>query len=183
MGDVTQFVPGLLAALLFGVLTGPWAARRLHVGRALGWATMTALGAILATTMRPDFGIPDPGTGPGICVLARFGPAPLADLTTVSEASLNVVLFVPLGIALGLLPRSRTKALAIAGAVVLPVAIETVQYVVPALGRYCDSADVADNLTGLAVGLVMGLVARAVAGGATAHRNRREAAAPERRDA
>src|SRR4051794_41824388 len=113
---------------------------------------MTALGAIIATRMQPVFGSPDPGTGPGICVTARWWPASLAELTSVSGASLNVVLFVPLGLALGLLPRSRRKAAVVAGAVLLPVAIETVQYLVPALGRYCDTADGVDNPTRLAGG-------------------------------
>jgi hypothetical protein len=125
--------------------------------------------------MRPDFGPADPGTGPGYCVLVRFWPASLQELASVSGPSLNVVLFVPLGIALALLPRSRERSIAIAAAVALPFAIETIQYIVPALGRYCDSADVADNLTGLVVGLAIG----AVAGGAAAHRKR---AADRRRE-
>ena len=137
---------------------------------------MVALGAILATTLQPDVGMPDPGTGPGICVLVRAWPASLPELTTISEASLNVFLFVPLGVALGLLARSRVKTCAVIAAFVLPFAIEAVQYVLPALGRYCDSADVADNVTGLAIGLVVGTIA----GGATTRLNRGRRASADR---
>ncbi len=170
---MSRFLPGLLLALLVGLIGGRRAATVLNVGPLLGTVTLVALASILATTLAPDAGIPDPGTGPGICILVRFVPAPLAELTAITEASLNVILFLPLGLALGLAPRTRSTAIAIGAAVALPFAIETIQYVVPALGRYCDSGDVADNLTGLIAGLAVGLTVGSVIDGAMRHRNRR----------
>jgi hypothetical protein len=41
-------------------------------------------------------------------------------------------------------------------AVALPFAIEATQLVVTSLDRACQSADVSDNLTGLALGVVAG---------------------------
>jgi hypothetical protein len=45
-------------------------------------------------------------------------------------------------------------------AIALPFAIETTQMVVPVIERGCQSADVFDNLTGLAVGLAIGTIGR-----------------------
>jgi len=67
-----------------------------------------------------------------------------------------VLLFVPLGVALAKVPRSRRKALLVAGAVLLPVAIEAVQRQAVVLNRSCQSADVVDNLAGLLIGFAIG---------------------------
>ena len=47
-------------------------------------------------------------------------------------------------------------------AILLPIVIETIQAVVPALGRVCQSGDVVDNWTGLALGLAIGATAHAL---------------------
>ena len=44
-------------------------------------------------------------------------------------------------------------------ALLLPVAIETTQAVVVAMGRACQSGDVLDNAFGALIGLALGLVA------------------------
>lgn len=166
--DLSQFIPGLLVALLFGLATGPWAARQWQTSRSLGTALMISLGAVLALTLTPGGDVAPPGSFLGACDLTRFGPPDLADLTTINEVSLNVLLFIPLGTAIGLLARSRLKAATVVAAIALPFAIEAIQLVVVPLGRYCDSADVADNLIGLAVGLALGTLV----GGAVRHRER-----------
>jgi glycopeptide antibiotics resistance protein len=66
---------------------------------------------------------------------------------------------VPLGAAISLLPRSRRKAAIVVAAFALPFAIERVQLLAPLLHGGCQSADVIDNLTGLAIGLAGGVVA------------------------
>ena len=70
--------------------------------------------------------------------------------------SLNVILFVPLGILIALLPRSRATAFAVIGAALLPLAIESIQLAARPLGRACQGADVVDNILGLALGLAVG---------------------------
>jgi len=129
---------------------------------------MVSFGAILGTTLSPIPGIPDAALQ-GSCQTTRIGIAPIADLLAVTEASLNVALFIPLGICLGLMDRSRRAGFAVFGAFLLPFAIEVTQLLVPALNRYCDTADIADNLTGLIVGLIVG----AVTAGASRHHMRR----------
>lgn len=44
------------------------------------------------------------------------------------------------------------------GATALPFALEYAQYLVPSLGRACDAQDIWDNLFGLAIGLLGGLL-------------------------
>jgi len=156
VGDISQFIPGLLLATLFGLVAGPLLGRLLGVGRLHGSATMISLGAILVTTLIPGGDPPLVGSQIGTCDLSRFGPGALADLLTINEVSLNVLLFVPLGVTLGLVPRSPRKILAVAAAVVLPFGIETLQLIAPLLGRYCDSLDIVSNLMGLSIGLVIG---------------------------
>jgi glycopeptide antibiotics resistance protein len=94
------------------------------------------------------------------CDLTRLGLAPLDELLSLnSEPSLNVLLFLPLGLAMGLLPRSAGKVALLAGAIALPAAVEFLQGVLVPLNRSCSSADVVDNLTGLAAGFALGSAA------------------------
>jgi hypothetical protein len=122
-------------------------------------------GITLAATLTPVHAPLDAGAG-GLfaCDFARVGLPPLDDLPRINDTSLNVLLFVPHGITLGLLPRSARRVAVILLAVALPFAIEITQAVLVPLNRTCQSADVFDNLTGLAVGLLLGSVAGAVAG-------------------
>ena len=73
-----------------------------------------------------------------------------------NDTSLNVALFVPLGSALGVLA-NRRAVLLIPLAAALPLVIEAIQLWAGGLGRGCQSADVADNLLGLGLGLSIGL--------------------------
>ncbi|MFO7531122.1 MAG: VanZ family protein, partial [Candidatus Limnocylindrales bacterium] len=75
----------------------------------------------------------------------------------VNAVSLNVLLFIPLGLAIGLLPRTRARRYLIVGGFALPVVVEATQSLITVLGRGCESADVFDNAMGMAIGLVMGL--------------------------
>jgi VanZ family protein len=84
---------------------------------------------------------------------------PFAELTRINDSSLNVLLFVPLGIAIGLLAWSPRAAAILVAGLLLPFVIEATQAWLPALGRGCQSADVVDNITGLVVGLVIGRLA------------------------
>ena len=159
------FVPGVAVSFVVSLALAGYAGRVLRIRRSRSWAILMAIGIIVSATLTPSREAFEYGTS-GIsvpCELTRIGPAPLAELLAVTDASLNVLLFGPLGIAIGLLPRSRLKAALICGAIALPFAIESIQLLVPVLGRACQSSDVADNLTGLVLGLAVGTVAGRVA--------------------
>ena len=165
LGDYAGFGPGVAISLIVSLLACGYASRALKIPRAHGWALLMSLGVVLSATITPSreallFG----SQGSGTCDLSRIGLAPLQDLSHLNDTSLNILLFVPLGLVIGLCPRSRATYIVLAGAFVLPASIELIQLLVPPLGRACQSADVIDNLTGLVVGLVGGVVARLLAG-------------------
>jgi glycopeptide antibiotics resistance protein len=158
--DLPWLLPGVAIAGLVSLAASGAAARALDVRRPVAWLLIMSLGAIVAATLTPQwealaFGAQSSST----CNLTRLGLAPLDELLAVNETSLNVLLFVPLGAAIALIPSSRIKVVLVVAAVVLPFAIEATQLLVPILDRGCESADVIDNLTGLAVGFAGGVLA------------------------
>ena len=74
-----------------------------------------------------------------------------------------MVMFVPLGFAIAVLPWSHRKAAVLVAAVALPFVIEATQLLVAPLGRACESGDGVDNLTGLFIGLAAGAVVSTLA--------------------
>jgi VanZ like family len=158
--DYVGFGPGVAISLVVSLVACGYVSRALTISKAHGWALLMSLGVILAATITPSreailFG----AQGSGTCDLGRIGPGSWWELTHLDDASLNILLFVPLGIALGLLPRSHTKLVIVMGGFMLPVAIELFQLVVVRLGRECQSSDIVDNLCGLLLGLLVGSVA------------------------
>ena len=158
------FLPGVAIWVAVGLAAGGRVGRALGVRRAVALALIVSLGIILSATLTPLRGALDFGAvGSGSCDFSRVGFAPLRDLLRLSDTSLNVLMFVPLGVTIALLPRSRLKVVVLVAAIALPFAIETTQLLVLWLDRACESADVVDNLTGLAIGLGGGVVARRLA--------------------
>ncbi len=152
------FVPGLLVAAVVGLVTASWIARRLVVPIPSAFILVVAIGAILAATIPPDRGEFGDGHLAGTCDLSRLGPADLAQYLTFGDTSLNVVLFVPLGIALGTLPGAGMRRVGLVLALASPVLIELAQSAAPILGRGCESADIVDNMVGVLFGYLVGRV-------------------------
>ncbi len=158
------FVPGLAVSLVVALITSRPVARALGGGQALAGALVFSLGIVLSATLTPSpSGLQRDISGleplehyRPTCDLTRIGPAPIGDYLTINDASLNVLLLVPLGLTIGLLPASRRKTAILLLAVALPFVVEGTQLVVVPLDRACQSADVSDNLLGLALGLAAG---------------------------
>ena len=109
-----------------------------------------AFGAIVAITLTPGSG---EFFGRSWCGGLRPPPR-LGQLVSISsEHGLNVLLFVPLGILIGLIPRVRPFAVAAVIAGSMPIVIEWIQYSVPRLDRICQTWDALENLMGLVLGL------------------------------
>ncbi len=161
--DVPMLIPGMLVSLVVGIAVGRKVGRMLNAGPVAGAMLVFGIGLILAATLTP---LRDPlgfhATPPGPCDLDRIGPPAWEDLFFVNDTSLNVLLFIPLGAAVGLVPRSRRQAILIVLAIALSLVIETIQLLAPVLDRACESADVGDNLTGLVIGLAIGTLATGV---------------------
>jgi hypothetical protein len=165
MAALPLVVPGMLLWAVMAIWASPRVARILRISRWHAVFLLLALGLVLMATLPPT-GALLAGRGSPVdhCDLSRMGIAPWSVLLRPNETSLNVLLFVPLGLALGALPGSPRAAVLIVGAFLLPVAIELFQLAVPALGRGCQSADVIDNTMGLVIGLALGFAGHRLLG-------------------
>jgi glycopeptide antibiotics resistance protein len=158
--DLPWFLPGFAIALAVSVAVSGAVGRAMRVRRLVAWAMVLSLGIILAATLTPQWEALALGArGSSSCDLSRLGLAPLREFLRLTESSANVLMFIPLGVAIGLFPRSRRTAAVVIAAIALPFVIETVQLLLPVLDRACESADVVDNLSGLVLGLGGGVVA------------------------
>jgi hypothetical protein len=163
LGDYAGLGPGIVLALAVSLLTFVPVSRAFAISKAHGFLLVLSLGFVLAATVTPSreallFG----AEGSGRCDLSRFGLLSWWELRHIDDASLNILLFVPFGIALGMCPRSRARSALVAVALITPVAIELIQLTIVSLGRECQSSDVIDNLSGLLLGLLVGVIARSV---------------------
>ena len=109
--EVPLFLPGLLVTLIVALASAPAIARSLGCRRSVALLLVSALGLIISATLTPVVAaIGDGALSSGTCDTGRLGFAPLSSYLHSTEASLNVLLFVPLGLAVGLLPRGRPAA-------------------------------------------------------------------------
>ena len=155
------FLPGLVISIVIALALSGRVARWLGIARPIAWGLLFGLGIIVAATLTPGGGVFRSGAvGSGACEFSRVGLAPIAEVLRFGETGLNVLLFIPLGVSIGFLPSSRIKLIMIVGGIALPFLIELTQLAATFLDRQCQSADVIDNLTGLAIGLVVGSLAR-----------------------
>jgi hypothetical protein len=157
------FLPGTAVFVVIGLFSARPLARLLRTRFGVAWALVIGFGIIASASLTPLRGHFNFAAVGGTCNLSRIGLAPLDDLGRIDDTSLNIVMFIPFGIALGLLGRSRRTAILIIAAIAFPFVIETAQLLLPALERGCQSADVFDNLTGLAIGLAIGAIASTLA--------------------
>jgi hypothetical protein len=161
--DYALFWPVVAVTVIAAVVAGAWAARAGRGRAGIVSGLVFSLGLIAAATLTPSrdallFGIP----GTGTCDLSHLVLPGLGDLRALNETGLNVILFVPLGATVGFASVLRRRPAVIAGSIALPFAIELVQLIVTPLGRACQGVDVVDNLTGLAIGLVLGVIAATI---------------------
>jgi glycopeptide antibiotics resistance protein len=169
LSDLPWLLPGLVVAVIVAFLAGPAVGRALQARAATGMAIVWSLGLILAATLTPLVGaITSSQQSGGICDLTVSGPRSISDFITPNEISLNVLLFVPLGAALGVLPRSRLRSVLIGAGMLLPFAIEYAQLIFPVLDRACELSDVIYNCLGFVAGLSIGWVGANMARMATA---------------
>jgi glycopeptide antibiotics resistance protein len=154
------FLPGVAIAFVVSIAASGVVGRALGVRRPVAVALILSLGAILAATLTPQWeALAFGARGPASCDFSRIWLAPIGKLLSGDDSGGNILMFIPFGVAISLLPRSRRKAAIVVAAIALPFAIETIQLLLPVLDRACESADVVDNLTGLVIGLGGGSVA------------------------
>lgn len=167
-GVLPWFLPGLAITTVIALAVARRVARRLRTESPIAFLLVMSVGAVLAATIPPDAdGFSGRPSAPGRCDFGHIGLAPLSQYLHLGDTSLNVILFVPLGLAVGLLGRSSATVWALVAALALPLAIEAIQSLAPMLGRGCQSRDIVDNLLGLGVGLALGVLLSVVRAGRT----------------
>lgn len=163
--NIPWALPGFPLVVLVILISNGWIAARLRVSRLFVVVVMLALGAVLLITLTPST---DSTLFTGLPVrrFCYFGVPHfprVIDLTHIDERSLNVLLFAPLGLLVLLAPRWRVAVALSMLFVLLSPFVESVQYLLPAMGRTCTTSDVLGNLLGLFAGGVVGLILRLIA--------------------
>lgn len=161
---VPLFLPGLVLTALVGVLAARPLARAAGITPGHALLLVASIGLIVSATLTPVRDVLEDGAvSSGTCDLDRMGWAPLWMYLRPTGAALNVLLFVPFGVALGLLPPDRPwRGAVLALGLLSPLLVEGTQLLARPLGRGCEAADIVDNLTGVVLGLVVGTLCRLV---------------------
>ncbi|MFJ4674538.1 VanZ family protein [Kitasatospora sp. NPDC088783] len=157
-------IPAFLVLALLLAAAGHRLARRHGLPRRAVLLLAVALAGEVAVTLYPTFsgGAPDPSC-------AWSGDPGLAFRT--EQGRLNLLMYLPIGLS-AVLALGRPLAAA-CGVLALSATTETVQGLLPAIGRACDSADFTVNATGGLLGVLLGCAVRLV---------RRRRIAPDRRE-
>jgi hypothetical protein len=150
----------LVACALAAPAVGRWLGAR----GAVAFVLLASLALVITATLLPTADAMTGVASDGTCDLTRLGFPTVSEVRGDSQTRLNLLLFLPLGVSISLLPLGFRSVMIAAGAVALPFVIEGLQLTVHVLGRGCQSADVIDNLTGLAIGSAAGLLLRFVIG-------------------
>jgi len=166
MSNVPWFAPGVLVSAAVAVVMAVPVGRALPLRPAAAGVLVLSFGIVISATMTPlRLALEAGAVGTGICDFSRLGIAPFAELDGLNDTTLNILLFVPLGLTLCFVPWSWRKAGLLFASMAFPFVIEIFQLLVSSLARGCQSADVADNLTGLFVGLAIGTASRLIVRG------------------
>ncbi len=152
--------PALALAVSVSLVAFRPLARVLRAPRPVAFLLLLSLAGIVALTLTPGADAFLPYHYFRDCVVDVVRPIGFGRVLNLGERGLNVLLFIPFGAAIGALPWSKVKGGLLVAGLVLPFAVEGIQYLVPALDRSCSTVDVIDNLTGLGIGLVIGVVVR-----------------------
>jgi VanZ family protein len=158
IGTVPWFLPGMGLTIALSALLCTAIGRWIGAGAVRTWLLLLGLGLVVVTTLTPQRDALERGAiGSGTCDFSRIWFAPLDFYQGANDSAENILLFVPLGIAIALLP-ARLRRIAIPAGLLLPVAVELLQRQVTVLNRSCQSADVVDNVAGLLIGMAIGMV-------------------------
>lgn len=164
--ELPLFVPVVIVVTVLALVGAGRVARATGARLTVAAALVVAAGVVVAATLTPQASALVYGeTGTGACNLARLTPAAPWAYLVFGEALGNVLLFMPLGVTLALMPTSTVRHWLLLGAIASPFLVELAQLVTPMFDRACESADIIDNLLGLAVGFALGWTANRLLGG------------------
>ena len=153
LGGVPWAVPAGLAAVVVAAALARPVARWAGQPPLVAWLVLASVGIIVGLTLTPSPDYPSPPS----CDLDLLGPT-FRDLFTINDRSLNVALFIPLGIAVVAIRTRNRLAWLLLAAAVAPL-IELTQMFATLLRRTCQAIDVFDNELGLIIGIVVAAIA------------------------
>ena len=158
--ELPLFVPVMLVVTVLAIVGAGPVVRATGARRAVAVALVLAAGVVVAATLTPQSSaLVDGEAGSGACNMGRLWPAAPWTYLVFGEVLGNVLLFMPLGVALALVPASAARNWLLLAAIASPFLVEAAQLLLPAFDRACESADVIDNLLGLGIGLLLGWAA------------------------
>lgn len=149
---------GLMIAAIVAVLLCFPVSRLLKSNVFVVAGLLFAWGAVAAFTLTP---IPENIAITQGCIYDIFRPS-RADLTEPTDISMNMLMLLPVGVLLTWLRPWWAVMGAIVAGIATPFVVEYTQRVVVELGRQCSFYDIATNLLGLGVGIVLGFAIRIV---------------------
>jgi predicted metal-binding membrane protein len=152
MSNVPWFGPGVLLSIVAALVMAKPISGVLGASRLVAAMVVLSLGTVASATLTPIAAVDREPSTSRPCDMSHMSVLPLSELPTLDDRSLNVLLFVPIGLAIALVPVTNRRWTGLIIAASLPFAIEATQLAVPVLNRGCESGDVIDNLTGLLAG-------------------------------
>ena len=151
-------IPLVLAGTAVAILVGVVGQRRRGATAWLVAALIVSVSLVAAFTLTPNSGLGEAVLGDPRADLGPWGylrePGYWLHL---DERTLNVALFIPLGLTLALLARGAVRWVLLAAGLAAPWVIEGLQWVLP-FDRGPQVNDLVDNSTGFLVGFAVGLV-------------------------
>ena len=123
-----------------------------------GWTAFSGIGLVIALITLTPSGDPFDASR---CALEVWTPILHNQLISLSNDELNVWVFAFLGIAVAALP-GRNLVFGAGITLLGPPVIEWIQYLLPVLGRSCQSTDLANNWAGGVAGLAVAAATRAL---------------------
>ena len=151
-------IPLVLAGMVIALVVGLAGQRRRGGAAWLAAALIASLSLVAAFTLTPNTGL-----GDAVLTDPRVDLGPWGYLREpgywlyLDERTLNVALFIPLGMTLALLARDPVRWALLAVGLAAPWVIEGLQWVLP-FDRGPQVNDLVDNSTGFLVGFTVGLV-------------------------
>lgn len=149
---------GLLAVAIAAILLAVPAGKLMRSNPIIVGLLLAAFGAVLVFTLTPQVRMYGDGHS---CLMTLTKPT-RSDLVEPTDISMNTLMLFPVGVLLMWLRPFIAVLAALFIALVLPFAVEYIQYASPSLGRTCSFYDIATNELGLIVGAAIGLLVRII---------------------
>lgn len=151
---VTLYWGWLLVVAVVAVLVARPLARVLRSNPLVSWLLALSLLAVVALSLAPSSHLQ---AAAGVCLRPWSLPAGTRALWP-TDFTTNVLMYVPLGMAVTWLRPIAVRMMAMAAVFAVPLALELTQREIVIINRQCSLSDIIGNEVGLLIGMGVGLV-------------------------